>query len=1567
MLLEALFSSAAEAVFSYILDSLEPAERLRDWLKRNPVRLAYQHALARTYAAFARQYPELTASLFNASFLTIEAAPELAKFLTRHQHPDHTQLVRLWAKSITPQTEASQPSVEMLSKREDFNAASAYFVKLLTSELKCESALQPLFDSRALESLPAIEAKLDALRASMKNSLKQALTIANTYQQTVVNAYQQTITNRSGGVDLQAQEVAIGGDVVGRDKIVSNAYNTYFSGDFSTLDDLYVRPDAVFQRVRVQDFVGREWLTAKVDHFLNDEKHKSGVFLLVGEAGVGKTSFMAHLVTERRYLHVFAEQVPSDANVSRALQSLGAQLVTRYQIDPYKDNRTLPAIATFPDFLDKLLRLAADKLSAGEKIVIVCDALDEAGTAPNGNVFGLPSVLPDGVYFILSQRPVPVKLSVKADLIKETIDAAGADNLHDIEHYLTAVSHRPQVSNQLRAHNYSEADFVRILKDRSGGVWMYLFYVISEIAAGSRAPLDLATLPSGLAGYYTDYWGDWCEGRKGRGEGPHKWEGVYARLLATLAAAQVPISLHHLMAWSNVQATENEVERLLRRNWRAFIVEREINDIPHFALYHASLRDFLTGQVDQQEATFEAEQLTNELSHRTHDAHCRIVEYYRQQCSGKWVKLVDDNYARDYLSLHLSMSGEDETLHQLVAMDNAWAEVNYANDGTYASYLIDLHRAWQSAETNRHWNIGRQIRYALIESSIHSLAHNISADLLRLLVQTRIWSSARALAHIPQIPSQYIRGHSLSLLASLLPDSLMAEAVSVARTLTDEYDLARALSGLAPHLPEPPMAEALSVARAITNEDARALALTGLAPHLSEPLMAKALGAARAITNEDARAQALTGFAQHLPEPLMIEALSAARAITDEIARASALTGLAPHLPEPLKAQTAHEALTAARAIADEIARARTLTSLTPHLPEPLQAQTVRETLSAARTITNETARARVLTSLAPHLLPESLRAQTVQEALSAARAISNEYARAEALTDLAPHLLEPLMAEALGAARAIINEYARALALAGLAPHLPKPLMTEALSAARTITNGGEYDTFINENALALALTGLAPYLPEPLMTEALSAACAITNDTIRAEALTGLAPYLPGPLMAEALSTARAIAYEYARALALAGLASHLPEPLQAQTVQEALSVARVITHTHEFARALAGLAPHLPKPLMTEALSAARAITDEYARALALADLAPHLSEQLITEALSAARAIADEAARARALTGLASHLPEPLKAQTVQDALNAARAITHEYAHARALTDLVPYLPEQLKAQTVQDALSVAQAITYFRAEVLTDLAPYLPEPLMTKALSAARAITDETARIRALAGLASYLPEPLKTQIVQEALSAARTITNETARARVLTSLAPHLPEPLMTEALSAARAITDETARAEALIDLAPHLPELLMAEALSTARAIAYEYARAHALAGLAPRLPDLLIAEALSAARAITNDNPRAEALTSLSSHLANELRIEVFSVSFSVAELSVIRQIMAMWSKNNFVEFQVGLWTEKLHTSARNIRFVLLDDLIALLPLIEHLGGKSAIEDFFYALHDIMTWWP
>lgn len=53
-----IFLSVADAVISYTIDKLDPAETLQAWLKRDPASLAFQKALARSYSAFARQHPE---------------------------------------------------------------------------------------------------------------------------------------------------------------------------------------------------------------------------------------------------------------------------------------------------------------------------------------------------------------------------------------------------------------------------------------------------------------------------------------------------------------------------------------------------------------------------------------------------------------------------------------------------------------------------------------------------------------------------------------------------------------------------------------------------------------------------------------------------------------------------------------------------------------------------------------------------------------------------------------------------------------------------------------------------------------------------------------------------------------------------------------------------------------------------------------------------------------------------------------------------------------------------------------------------------------------------------------------------------------------------------------------------------------------------------------------------------------------------------------------------------------------------------------------------------------------
>jgi hypothetical protein len=246
MLTEALLGAITETVIERVANIAGLEDRLRQWLGRDPARLAFKKAFTRAYTAFARQYPELAASFFDEHFLTVHAAPELARLLSRNQHPDPAALAALWAKQFHIEAPNITPAISDL-------------LQWLKAELQTEEVFRPVFDSRALETLPALEAKIDALIVALQQQATQAQQLANRYN-----------VRTEGGTAILG-EVYTGGNLIGRDQ---NVYNYYFQGDFGTLEDYYVRPDAVFQRVKIDEFVGRAWLDSKVDQFLHDPKCK---------------------------------------------------------------------------------------------------------------------------------------------------------------------------------------------------------------------------------------------------------------------------------------------------------------------------------------------------------------------------------------------------------------------------------------------------------------------------------------------------------------------------------------------------------------------------------------------------------------------------------------------------------------------------------------------------------------------------------------------------------------------------------------------------------------------------------------------------------------------------------------------------------------------------------------------------------------------------------------------------------------------------------------------------------------------------------------------------------------------------------------------------------------------------------------------------------------------------------------------------------------------------------------------------------------------------------------------
>ena len=558
----------------------------------------------------------------------------------------------------------------------------------------------------------------------------------------------------------------------------------------------------------------------------------------------------------------------------------------------------------------------------------------------------------------------------------------------------------------------------------------------------------------------------------------------YRPVIAFLGAAREPVTAEWLAALVGCPAQKIR-ERALRR-WQRFL--HQDREQRTWRVVHRSFTDFLAEKMD--EADWRAFQ-------------ARIADRYLTAWGGleaglpglhDLVKLdMDVRYGLRHLAAHLEAAGREHDLHRLMRLEwsghqgdqtragyeNVWYTV-HERVGDTLGYLNDVDRAWQLAErayAGRQSSsaIGLQCRYALIFTSLCSLAGNIPPALLAALVEKGVWLGLQGLAYARQIQEPELRIRALAAVAPYLNpaerDQALREAMEAARAIEYGESRSAALAALAPHLAElGHSAEALEAARAIESEvfgsaALAAAALAALAPCLAESgHPAEALEAARAIwSSEEKRSEALAALAPHLTAPLLGEALEAARAIGAEWHRFKALAALAPRLAPTERDQALREALEAARAIEYGESRSAALAALAPRLAPTERDQALCEALEAARAIGDEESRSAALAALASRLAPTE-RDQALREALEAARAIEYGESRSAALAALASRLAElGHQAEALEAAQAIEYEDDRSETLAALALRLAElpaatlyPLWSKTIRLSATRTREG-------------------------------------------------------------------------------------------------------------------------------------------------------------------------------------------------------------------------------------------------------------------------------------------------------------------------------------------------------------------------------------------------------------------------------------------------------------------------------------------------------------------------------
>ena len=778
----------------------------------------------------------------------------------------------------------------------------------------------------------------------------------------------------------------------------------------------------------------------------------------------------------------------------------------------------LPEWAQTPGGFESLLGIAAVQARQHmRRLVLIVDGLDEAQPSMDGLAFGLPAMLPQGVYVVATYRTGQSPGRPESPAITLPIGKTDPRNTGDIHDFLSSAAEEEVLAARLAEAGMDPESLVEVLTERCGGVWVYLRYVLQEIRLGVRPPDTISDLPSGLRDYYADQIRRWQK--------DPAWEEALLPLLATLGVAGEPLPIA-LLARLAGGLGEAAVRHWCDRAVRPLLTTTRASEVGaplRYEIYHASFREVLRGMPgdrssDTNTGSYGLEALADELRHATLSAHSRIASSYLAFFGGIKADLpvlaedlatagIDDGYPLRHLTRHLQHGDRIAELHSLLGVDHADSNGHRANVWFAAhdhadflsSYLDDLVRAQtisESATNNavgRHEpasSLGSEIRYALMAASITSRAVSISSELLDLLVDLALWSAERGLDHARRLTEPWDRFRALLTIQSHLKTGRLAilqEALAAASAIMDEESRALALATLVQLPPDQRanvQSQVLAAASALDNGYSRARVLRELASHLSPELQGQALAVAISIDSEYTRAVVLAQLAPQLSPELQGEALAAASAIDDGHARAEALAALAAQLPHDQQTDVLSQALTAATAIHDEESRALALTGLVPLLPHDQQTDVLSQALTAATAIHDEDSQAFALTGLVP-LLPHDQQIDVLSQALTAATAIDDDSTRAEALAALAAQLPRDqqtdVLSQALAAATASL--YSPGEALARMAPHLPQELMGRALAAATAI-RGGE--------SRAEALTALARQLPPDQQADVLSQALA-------------------------------------------------------------------------------------------------------------------------------------------------------------------------------------------------------------------------------------------------------------------------------------------------------------------------------------------------------------------------------------------------------------------------------------------------------------------------------------------
>lgn len=1034
-------------------------------------------------------------------------------------------------------------------------------------------------------------------------------------------------------------------------------------------------------------------------------------------------------------------------------------------------------------------------------------------------------------------------------------------------------------------------------------------------------------------------------------------------VLALLACAKGPLRLADLCALADCEP--ESVREALYQLSRLVIVDPARD---RYVFSHSRLQDFFL------ERTREAGRL--EAWER------RYLDYAATRFEELSAELPadDEDFGRRFgyvlycYALHLQDDAPDG-LFKLMSRRwlDGWRRLE-AEDGIYGGFYEDVSRAERHAQARR--MLGEQMRGLLIKASVTSLSSNVPSPLMRRLVEARLWPLSRALRAIDRLVDNNERVFALRALAGGLTVPEQRKVLARATDLPEGYRT-RALAWMMPDLAEihrEVAIEAILADRTLFSwhsfVDVNRL-LEVVPHHYGWRLLA----AARAMFNPELRLRALIALA------------GSTRALPTED-RKAVLTECE-HLVAKIESAE-HRAYYRLR-----IALATKTCDLDDH------SRLLRATLDEIPALGSDGLSAiNTLNRIADHVdgLDPTIRSEVIAALW---RAIDTSDVPWLALSSLGPHLGQFGFASQVleRSASVKLDEHSRSMLLASLLPHAADHFdrVWQSLWELKR-----RYWMF----------QAVAPYLPllsdeqrAMYLDEALDL---VSRDPARSDLIGAIVRKMvasdrDAPRL---LAAARALPDPTSRARRLADCAHLASEQERDSLVSEILQDAHDIASRHDKRQLLIQLAGLIQtdQVLLLGTLEVSSQIKDERSLAHALERVAVTLgkssdSQGAITLAERAATTFARQPRWVlEAHVGIITVLPEDECRTTLWNtAVVAASRLRSAFERAYFLAALAPIAPAPVKSEHALVALTAVQRLEFPFEKAYTTI------PLLS-------ALDDESRNVKlkwVIAQLSQDMSRFERYLVVRGLMSQVAEIEIAAYRPSVDASIDEVLRRNLMADSQAGDKDelesndnnfYLDKLAGAldlRRVRELIARLPpsavstlELLAIrlaklgqrdESLDAVRRLESPGSRARALARLLAFVPTsdraAVLAEARQNLEECMDPRERAESEAFLIEHLADTEREQRIVAALQHAPLighgesrhDTLHSLATSAAVYLPLDQLEAIWAELLQRMAAQRREEIVNDVIALLPIVSRLGGNPALRTLGETLLDVAEWFP